>query len=278
MAVLPTLEFPPPGVAEDWTLPQDWQRFTPDQHAVWDMLCERQEVALGDYAAEAFLHGLSILDLSGNGIPRLAELNEQLGTVTGWELVAVPGVIPNHAFFRHLAARHFPVANKLRSLDNLAYSEEPDMFHDIFGHVPMLTNPVFADFMQAWAQAGLRAEGLGASDFLGRLYLHTVEFGLVAEGGRLRAYGAGLLSSLAETTHAITSPQARRITLDIARVMRTEYHFDRFQESYFVVDSFDELLRVTAETDFASLYAELRALPLLKSGEGTAGDVEYHAG
>ena len=275
--MLQPIEFPPPGVAADWTLPQDWQRFTPEQHAVWDMLCERQASGLVDHAAEAFLHGLSILKLSGNGIPRLTDLNEQLETETGWQLVAVPGVIPNHAFFRHLAARRFPVARNLRSLDNLAYSEEPDMFHDIFGHVPMLTDPVFADFMQAWAQAGLRAEGLGASDFLGRLYLHTVEFGLVAEGGGLRAYGAGLLSSLAETTHAITSPDARRIKLDIARVMRTEYHFDRFQETYFVVDSFDELLRVTAETEFASLYDHLRTLPLLKSGEVYANDVAYHA-
>jgi phenylalanine-4-hydroxylase len=275
--MLQPIESPPPGVAEDWTLPQDWQRFTPEQHAVWDMLCERQAAGLVDHAAEAFLHGLSILQLSGNGIPRLADLNEQLGAATGWQLVAVPGVIPNHAFFRHLAARRFPVARNLRSLDNLAYSEEPDMFHDIFGHVPMLTDPVFADFMQAWAQAGLRAEGLGASDFLGRLYLHTVEFGLVAEGGRLRAYGAGLLSSLAETTHAVTSPDARRIRLDIARVMRTEYHFDRFQETYFVVDSFDELLRVTAETEFASVYSALRSLPLLKSGEAIADDVVYHA-
>lgn len=275
--MLQPIEFPPPGVAADWTLPQDWQRFTPEQHAVWDMLCERQAAGLVDHAAEAFLHGLSILKLSGNGIPQLADLNEQLETETGWQLVAVPGVIPNHAFFRHLAARRFPVARNLRSLDNLAYSKEPDMFHDIFGHVPMLTDPVFADFMQAWAQAGLRAEGLGASDFLGRLYLHTVEFGLVAEGGQLRAYGAGLLSSLAETTHAITSPDARRIKLDIARVMRTDYHFDRFQETYFVVDSFDELLRVTAETEFASLYDQLRTLPLLKSGEVYANDVAYHA-
>ena len=187
----------------------------------------------------------------------------------------VPGVIPNEPFFRHLAERRFPAANFLRGADSLDYSEEPDMFHDLFGHLPMLTNPVFADFLVAYGKAGLRAETLGAADYLGRLYLHTVEFGLVREAGGIRAYGAGLLSSIAETVHAVTSPDARRLSFDLARVMRSDYLFDEFQPTYFVIESFEHLLKETDETDFTPIYARLKALPLLAPGETAKGDIPF---
>lgn len=258
-------------------MPENWDAFTPAQHADWDTLFTRQATALAGLACDAFMDGLGLLQLSGAGIPKLADINDHLGRLTGWQMVAVPGVIPNDAFFAHLAARRFPVANFLRPSHALDYSEEPDMFHDIFGHVPMLTNPVFADFIEAYGRAGLRAERLGGADFLGRLYLHTVEFGLVSEAGALRAYGAGLLSSVAETVHAVSAPGVRRLRFDLPRIMRTEYLFDRFQPTYFVIDSFDQLLRETEETDFAGLYKQLANQMPLAAGEAAPDDRSFDA-
>lgn len=266
---------PPPGVAPDWTMPQNWDAFTPEQHDTWKKLFEQQSMALDGYASRAFLRGLDILKLSQPGIPDLRELNARLKPATGWEVVAVPGFIPNQPFFEHLANRRFPVANFLRSPENIAYSEEPDMFHDLFGHVPTLTDPVFSDFLVAYGEAGLRAEKLGASDYLGRLWLYTVEFGLVVEDGNLRAFGGGLLSSFAETVSALTSPDVRRIRLDVERVMRTKYNFDEFQRVYFVVDSFDHLLRETEETDFADVYRKIADQPSLEPDDDWPGDQLY---
>jgi phenylalanine-4-hydroxylase len=273
MAATHVYATPPAGAAPDWTMPQAWHRFTGDDHATWDKLVARQSGALDGLACEAFLAGMDILLLSKPGIPDFTELNPRLQAITGWRIVAVPGAIPNDAFFHHLSERRFPAANFLRSADSLDYSEEPDMFHDLFGHLPMLTDPVFADFMVAYGRAGLRAQTMDAADYLGRLYLHTVEFGLVKEKGGLRGYGAGLLSSYAETVHALTSPDVRRIAFDLARVMRTEYLFDEFQRGYFVIDSFEHLLKVTAETDFDPIYQQLRHEPPLAPGAAWAGDI-----
>lgn len=275
MAATHVFEAPPAGVAADWTMPQNWSQFSADDHRTWDQLVARQSQALAGLASQAFLDGLDILHLAGPGIPDLADLNPRLKAATGWEIVPVPGVIPNEPFFRHLAERRFPAANFLRGADSLDYSEEPDMFHDLFGHLPMLTNPVFADFLVAYGKAGLRAETLDAADYLGRLYLHTVEFGLVREGGGIRAYGAGLLSSIAETVHAVTSSDARRLSFDLARVMRSDYLFDDFQPTYFVIESFEHLLKETDETDFTPIYARLKALPLLAPGETAKGDIPF---
>lgn len=277
MAATHVFETPPEGVAPDWTMPQAWHLFTQSEHDTWDRLVARQCQAMDTLACRAFLDGLDILRLARPGIPNLSELNPRLEAATGWTIVAVPGVIPNDAFFRLLAERRFPAANFLRSPDSLDYSEEPDMFHDLFGHLPMLTDPVFAEYMAAYGRAGLRAESLDAADFLGRLYLHTVEFGLVDEGGRLRGFGAGMLSSYAETVHAVTAPGVRRLRFDLPRVMRTEYLFDEFQKTYFVIDSFDHLLRATAETDFRPIYERLRGLPLLAPGADCEGDVPFAA-
>ena len=275
MAATHIFDAPPEGVAADWTMPQKWSAFTAGQHETWRALFERQSVALDGYACRSFLDGLDILRKLTPGVPDFAELNALLKPVSGWEVVAVPGWIPNQPFFEHLANRRFPAANFLRPPEQIAYSEEPDMFHDIFGHVPMLTDPAFSDFLVAYGQAGLRAEKLGASDFLGRLWLYTVEFGLVVEDGELRAFGGGLMSSLAETVSALTAPEPRRIWLDIERVMRTGYHFDRLQQTYFVVAGFEELLRATEETDFASIYRRIANEPTLEPGDACPGDVAY---
>lgn len=275
MAATHVYETPPSGVAADWTMPQDWDQFTASEHAAWDRLVERQSKAFETLACRSFLAGLDILRLSKPGIPDLRELNPRLEAETGWTIVPVPGVIPNEPFFKHLAERRFPASNFLRPLHSLDYSEEPDMFHDLFGHLPMLTDPAFADFMVAYGKAGLRAELLNATDFLGRLYFHTVEFGLVQEGGELRGFGAGLLSSYAETVHAVTGFGVRRLRFDLPRVMRSDFLFDEFQKTYFVIESFEHLLKVAEETDFQLIYDRLRSLPLLSPDADCEGDVSF---
>lgn len=277
MAAPHVYETPPEGVAPDWTMPQNWSQFSVTEHETWDRLVAKQSRALDKLACRSFLAGLDILRLAKPGIPDLTDLNPRLEAATGFTIVPVPGVIPNDAFFRHLAERRFPAANFLRSAHSLDYSEEPDMFHDLFGHLPMLTDPIFADFMVAYGKAGLRAESLDAIDFLGRLYLHTVEFGLVREGGGLRGFGAGMLSSYAETVYAVTAPEVRRLHFDLPRVMRSEYLFDQFQKTYFVIDSFEHLRKVAEETDFAPIYTHLRNLPLLAPDADCPDDVAFCA-
>lgn len=267
MAVTHVHATPPAGAASDWSVPQNWERFTKDEHRTWDMLVDRQANKLAGLACAAFFAGIDILELSQAGIPHHVELNDRLRARTGWEVVAVPGVIPIDTFFHHLSNRRFPAANFLRAASSLDYSEEPDLFHDLFGHLPMLTDPDFADFMVAYGNAGLRAMNLNAADLIGRLYLHTVEFGLVREGGGLRGFGAGLLSSYAETVHALTSQAAYRIELDLSRVMRTDYPFDTFQPTYFVIESFESLLRIAQDTNFKPIYDQFRDQRLLAPGE-----------
>ena len=275
MAATHIFDAPPEGVAADWTMPQNWHLFTAQQHETWRTLFDKQSEALDGYACRSFLDGLDILRQLKPGVPDFAALNALLKPVSGWDVVAVPGWIPNKPFFEHLANKRFPAANFVRPPEQIAYSEEPDMFHDIFGHIPMLTDPAFSDFLVAYGEAGLRAEKLGASDFLGRLWLYTVEFGLVVEDGELRAFGGGLMSSFAETLSALTSPEPQRIWLDIERVMRTRYNFDEFQRIYFVVAGFEQLLRATEETDFASIYQRIAAELPLEPEEACPGDVPY---
>jgi len=255
------LERPPEGAAPDWTVPQDWAHYTAEEHAVWDMLFERQARLLPGRASEAWLRGLDVLKLSRSGIPDFEELSERLMRLTGWQIVAVPGLVPDHVFFDHMANRRFVAGNFIRRPDQLDYLQEPDVFHDVFGHVPMLADPVFADYLAAYGRGGQRALELGALAHLSRLYWYTVEFGLVAEPAGLRIYGSGIVSSFAESRFALDDPSPNRIAFDMKRVMRTEYRIDDFQQNYFVIPSFEELLRATVETDFAPLYAEIMALP-----------------
>ena len=259
-------------MADDWTISQNWQNFTPAQHGVWDTLFARQVALLEGRASNAFLRGLDVLKLSKPGIPDFAELSERLTAASGWRVVAVPGLIPDAVFFDHLANRTFVAGNFIRSADSLDYLEEPDVFHDVFGHVPMLADPVFADYMVAYGQGGLRSLGFDALDHLARLYWYTVEFGLIREPGGLRIYGAGIVSSYAESVFALDDASPNRIEFDLMRVMRTEYRIDDYQQSYFVVPSLAELLRVTVETDFAPLYTALDALPDLEVAELVAAD------
>ncbi|WP_440979218.1 phenylalanine 4-monooxygenase [Sphingomonas pseudosanguinis] len=255
------LAAPPEGAGADWTIPQGWEHYTAEEHATWDTLFARQSQLLPGRASEAYLRGLDVLKLSRPGIPDFEELSERLMKLTGWQVVAVPGLVPDDVFFDHMANRRFVAGNFIRRPDQLDYLQEPDVFHDVFGHVPMLADPVFADYLAAYGRGGQRALGMDALKYLGRLYWYTVEFGLVREDGNLRIYGAGIVSSYSESRFALEDPSPNRIGFDLARVMRTEYRIDDFQQNYFVIPSYEELLRTTLETDFAPLYEEIKAMP-----------------
>ena len=252
---------PPPGAAADWTVPQHWADYTAAEHDVWDTLFARQTALLRDRAHPAFLAGLDILQLSKPGIPDFEELSERLHAATGWTVVAVPGLVPDAVFYEHLANRRFVAGSFIRQPHELDYFEAPDVFHDVFGHVPLLSQPVFADYMQAYGQGGLRSMEFGSIARLARLYWYTVEFGLIRDGGDLKLYGAGIVSSHGESRFALDDASPNRLGFDLRRVMRTPYRIDDYQQGYFVIDSFEQLLRTTLDTDFAPLYAELAALP-----------------
>jgi phenylalanine-4-hydroxylase len=266
---------PPPGAAADWTIPQNWDDFSADDHAMWDQLFARQGEMLPGRAADAFLRGLDILKLARPGIPDYRELNAQLSGATGWRIVAVPGLVPDDVFFDHLANRRFPAGNFIRTPDQLDYLQEPDIFHDVFGHVPMLADPVFADYMVAYGKGGLRSLSFGALDKLARLYWYTVEFGLVQQADGLRIYGAGIVSSFGESLYALDDPKPPRIAFDLMRVMRTPYRIDDFQENYFVIPSLEVLLKVTVETDFGPLYAALAQTDDIPIGTVQSDEVLY---
>jgi phenylalanine-4-hydroxylase len=261
MVALHVMDQPPPGAAADWTIPQGFDHYTETEHQTWITLYDRQAAVLPGRACDAFLRGLDALDLHGKGIPDFAELNEKLQALTGWTLVAVPGLVPDDIFFEHLANRRFPAGNFIRPADELDYIAEPDVFHDVFGHVPMLADPVFADYMQAYGKGGLRALGLDALQRLARLYWYTVEFGLLRTSVGSRIYGAGIVSSRTESIFALESGSPHRVGFDLERVMRTPYRIDDFQQIYFVVPSLQELLETTTTTDFAPIYARLAGLP-----------------
>ena len=251
---------PPPGARADWTIDQDWTAYTPAEHAVWVRLYERQSALLPGRACEPFLKGLQALDLHGQGIPDFAAMNARLSALTGWTVVAVPGLVPDAVFFDHLANKRFPAGRFIRRPEQLDYLEEPDVFHDVFGHVPMLTDPVFADYMQAYGRGGQRAMGLGRLHNLARLYWYTVEFGLLQTPEGLRIYGAGIVSSRAESVFSLEDPSPNRLGFELVRVMRTPNRIDDLQQVYFVLPSLQRLLDDTLQ-DFGPIYRRLAELP-----------------
>jgi phenylalanine-4-hydroxylase len=246
----------PPGARDDWTIDQDWAAYTQAEHDVWITLYERQRALLPGRACDPFLNGLDALDLHRAGIPDFNRINEELKRLTGWTVVAVPGLVPDEVFFEHLANRRFPAGQFIRRADQLDYLQEPDIFHDVFGHVPMLTDPTFADYMQAYGEGGLRALNLGQLHNLARLYWYTVEFGLLETPQGLRIYGAGIVSSHAESIFALDDASPNRLGFDLERTMRTPYRIDDFQQAYFVIPSLQALLDATL-SDFGALYVYL---------------------
>ncbi len=247
--------------ASDYTVPQEWQRYTPEDHEIWKTLYARQIRLIEQYAAPEFIAGARALAAPADRIPRMDDTNRILSATTGWQVVAVPGLIPEEHFFAHLANRRFPVTVWIRRWEELDYLVEPDIFHDFFGHVPLLTNPVFARFMQAYGAAGPKAVASGGLKMLARLYWYMVEFGLIRSPEGLRVYGSGILSSKGETVYSIESKAPNRIAFDLVRVMRTDYLIDDFQKTYFVVDRFEDLFESAYNTDFAPIYEKYRDQP-----------------
>jgi len=260
----------------DYTVDQDWEAYAPAEHDLWRRLYARQAALVPQYACDEFRTTLATLDY-GTGIPRFDAINGMLYPKTRWQLVAVPGLVPDLVFFDHLAHRRFPVTVWLRDPAEFDYIVEPDIFHDFFGHVPMLFNPVFADYMQAYGQGGIKAHALGAIEMLARLYWYTVEFGLLETRQGLRTYGAGILSSGGEIRYCVDSPEPNRIGFDLLRVMRTRYKIDTFQETYFVIRGFDELFEAT-EPDFAPYYRELAGREAYAPSAVLPTDRVYHRG
>jgi phenylalanine-4-hydroxylase len=261
----------------DWTIDQGWANYTAEEHAVWKTLFERQSKLLPGRACDEFVEGMNHLPIGPQQIPNFVELSEVLMKKTGWQVVAVPGLVPDDVFFDHLAHRRFPAGHFIRKANELDYLEEPDVFHDVFGHVPMLMNPVIAHYIQAYGVDGLRAKELGVLDKLARVYWYTVEFGLVKQRDGMRIYGAGIASSYTESLFALDDPSPNRIGFELERVMRTHYRIDDFQESYFVIDDLDELLAL-AQIDFAPVYERIKGLSDYQPGTVLPSDRVFSKG
>jgi phenylalanine-4-hydroxylase len=249
------------------TVEQPWAQYTATDHAVWQQLYARQQDLLVGRACDAFLAAQEKLRMPADHIPKFSDLNQILGAATGWQIVAVEGLLPELDFFTHLANRRFPVSWWIRRPDQIDYLEEPDLFHDLFGHVPLLMEPLFADYLQAYGQGGIKAHALGPDALmqLARLYWYTVEFGLIQQADGLRIYGAGIVSSKGESIFSLESPVPHRLGFDLQRVMRTRYRIDSFQQTYFVIDSFEQLISATL-ADFGPIY------PRLANQEALAAD------
>ena len=254
----------------DYTCEQDYAQYSAADHDTYRRLYARQVQQLPGLACDEFIAAVQQLG-APDRIPRFDAISERLIKATGWQVVSVPGLIPEEAFFALLAARKFPVTDWLRKPEEFDYIVEPDVFHDLFGHVPLLFNPVFAHYMQAYGAGGLKASRLDACELLARLYWYTVEFGLIATPAGLRAYGAGILSSAGELRHSVTSGEPQRIAFELKRLMRTKYKIDSYQASYFVIDSFDQLFEATAP-DFTPVYRAVRE-QIAAEGEVEAGVV-----
>ncbi|MGY0799773.1 phenylalanine 4-monooxygenase [Lysobacter sp. A286] len=258
---------------------QPWDRYTETDHAVWAQLFQRQKQVLPGLASDEFIEALAAMEMTPDQIPRFTDLNPTLRAATGWELIGVEGLLPELTFFEHLAHRRFPVTWWIRKPEQMDYLAEPDLFHDLFGHVPLLMNPVFADYMQAYGRGGVKAHGIGADALvnLTRLYWYTVEFGLIKQKDGLRIYGSGIVSSKGESIHCLQSDAPNRIGFDLERIMRTRYRIDTYQKTYFVIDGFEQLMEATGP-DFAPIYQRLADQYSIPAGEVRDDDKVYHRG
>ncbi|MDG1286433.1 MAG: phenylalanine 4-monooxygenase [Rickettsiales bacterium] len=275
-----------PQMKADFSIPdQYYERYTPEDQDVWRFLYKRQMELMPKYACQTYLDALEDMPITGDEIPHFDAINEKLYAATGWELVPVPGLIPAHSFFTHLATKAFPVTHWMRPKDRIDYLQEPDLFHDLFGHVPLLMNPIFGQYLSAFGRGGCRALRIGdekSLENLTRLYWYTVEFGLMREANQTKIYGAGILSSPGEVVFSIDSPSPNRIAFDMKRMMQTDFIISDYQESYWVIDHFEQLFEAT-KPDFKKIYQELAPQPVYRPEQTlekdkiyTTGTGEYH--
>ena len=258
---------------------QPWDGYTATDHQVWATLFRRQREVLVGRACDAFLDAQDAMGMTPDAIPKFTDLNVALRAATGWELVGVEGLLPELVFFDHLANRRFPVTWWIRKPEQMDYLSEPDLFHDLFGHVPLLMDPVFADYLECFGHGGVKAHGIGeeALMLLSRLYWYTVEFGLIRQDDGLRIYGSGIVSSKGESIHCLESDAPNRLGFDLERIMRTRYRIDTYQKTYFVIDSFEQLMKAT-EPDFAPIYDRLANEAGVPAGTVLPGDDVIHRG
>ena len=258
---------------------QPWGSYAREDHATWATLFERQQEVLVGRACDEFRENQRRFGMTPDAIPKFDDLNRVLKGTTGWEIIGVEGLLPELTFFDHLANRRFPVTWWIRKPEQIDYIAEPDLFHDLFGHVPLLLNPVFADYMEAYGCGGVKAHGLGAEALvnLTRLYWYTVEFGLIKQADGLRIYGSGIVSSKGESIHCLESAAPNRIGFDMPRIMRTRYRIDTYQKTYFVIDSFEQLMNAT-KPDFTPLYAQLATQESIPAGNVLQSDFVYNRG
>lgn len=263
--------------AADFTIDQHWESYSRDEHDRWDRLFQRMQEVLPGRACSAFLSAMKTLKLSASGIPDMHQLSDILEPLTGWRVVPVAGLVPDDVFFNHLANRRFPAGAFIRPESQFDYLQEPDIFHDIFGHVPMLADPIFADFIQAYGLGGQIALEKNQLHHLARIYWYTVEFGLIVEDDQLRIFGAGILSSPDESRFCLEDRSPNRIQFSRERVMRTNYIIDDFQKSYFVISNFENLLNDCYE-DFSGVYERLASLDDLSPSDLIREDKILHRG
>ena len=264
--------------AEECIIDQDWKSYTSQDHATWKTLFDRQTDVLNNKACSEYFAGLKTLGLNADSIPDFEVINKNLRAATGWEVVAVPGLIPSKPFFSMLENRQFPAGNFIRKPEELDYLEEPDIFHDVFGHVPLLTNPAYADYMQAYGTAGKAAIEMKGVKFLARLNWYTIEFGLIKNGSDIKIYGAGIVSSYGEAKYALDDPSSNHLAFNLDRVLRTGYYIDDFQASYFVIDSFEKLFEECIHRPFVPLYEECRQKPGLSPFQIEETDIVLRQG
>lgn len=257
---------------DDFTMDQHWEHYSAEDHEVWNTLYTHQMEVLPGRVVDEYLDYIHAIGFGTYGIPNFQKVSDILMKATGWRIVAVPGLVPGDVFFNHLANRRFPVTYWIRSKEQLDYLPEPDMFHDLFGHVPMLMNPHIADYIQAYGEGGLKAMKIpGGLIRITRLYWYSIEFGLMRTPKGLRIYGAGIMSSKEESIYSVESPIPHRLKFDVKRMMQTDYRYYDLQETYFVIDSYEELIEKT-KGDYAPLYRELYKKPVIDPREVLPGD------
>jgi phenylalanine-4-hydroxylase len=257
---------------QECQIEQNWSAYSAQDHKTWETLFNRQIATLKGHVCSEYFAGLKTLGLVAETVPDFEKMNRNLRAATGWEVIAVPGLIASRPFFTMLANKQFPAGTFIRTPEQLDYLEEPDIFHDVFGHVPLLTHPAYAAYMQEYGRAGLTAMDHKGVKFLARLNWYTIEFGLIKDKGDIKAYGAGIMSSYGEAKYVMQDPSPNFLQFELERVLRTGYYIDDFQASYFTIDSFDALFKECIERPFVPLYEVCRNKPALTPFEMTASD------
>lgn len=257
---------------KDYLVQQNRDAYSKENHEIWKMLCKRQKEILKERAFDLYLDCIDALDINEHELPDFKYINELLHSKTGWEILPVKGYIPPEDFFYFLAQKKFPSTTFIRTMEQLDYLQEPDIFHDIFGHIPLLANPVFADYMHIFGQKGFEGLKKGYIDYITRLYWFTVEFGLIQSPKGLRIYGSGILSSKGESIYCLEEQGLARLPFDVTRIMRTWFRIDEYQKLYFVIPDLETLFNAI-QTDLQKHYDEAQKLGDIPDYKLIPGDV-----